>query len=496
MVNSSKRFFFDDRFSDDSRLPKILNATLEHDLYNFNIIGEKTIVEDEIQGRDEPYLYDVDLKPLEFKMTIAFENYETIDEVTKVIKWLYNPKTYKRLSFDDMENNFFVIFIGSPEYYYVGNNNVGFNKYIGYITCTVRANAPYGYTDILTDTNNTGDLEVYPSFSIQNVETNLGFNPFNRKSLQFIIPDPIPDTLEIKMPLTTYEKGSIKIYQGAFLNTSSFLITGQPAFSGSAFINPRFNEETKILTLSNEDLTTLEVGTHTISFRDNHIFPVTLSLLEVLKYSSTGAPGAGSFPENEWETIDIQIDSKKTNPFLLINTNIDTRVYHIGDLYTDSNTGKLYRYGYAGVVNNPTNINAHKTLHLNTNENSGYFWQEIQDINQKELALSQATEATEEDDLEPPNIKEDGSSFTYLLSVGETIEFNGYTKVLTSSIVGKNPYAAWGKDYLTFQPGYHKILVSSSELIAGVIVWPHVFQPRIYQSLGYVEFSYRAPKYL
>lgn len=173
MVNSSKRFFFDDRFSDDSRLPKILNATLEHDLYNFNIIGEKTIVEDEIQGRDEPYLYDVDLKPLEFKMTIAFENYETIDEVTKVIKWLYNPKTYKRLSFDDMENNFFVIFIGSPEYYYVGNNTIGFNKYIGYITCTVRANAPYGYTDILTGTTNTGDLEVYPSFLIENTSGGL-----------------------------------------------------------------------------------------------------------------------------------------------------------------------------------------------------------------------------------------------------------------------------------------------------------------------------------
>jgi hypothetical protein len=29
----------------------------------------------------------------------------------------------------------------------------------------MRVNAPYGYTEILTTTNNTGDLETYPSFT-------------------------------------------------------------------------------------------------------------------------------------------------------------------------------------------------------------------------------------------------------------------------------------------------------------------------------------------
>jgi hypothetical protein len=132
-------------------------------MYEFSVIGQKNIIEDQIQGRDEPYLYNVDHKPLEFTINIAFENYETIDEVSKVIRWLYNPKTYKRLTFEDMDTNFFAIFVGSPEYYYIGNNNAGF-QYIGYITCQVRTNAPYGYTDILTNEQNTGDLPVYPSF--------------------------------------------------------------------------------------------------------------------------------------------------------------------------------------------------------------------------------------------------------------------------------------------------------------------------------------------
>ena len=168
MINSSTKFYFDNKWSDDASLPVIKNVTLDAGLYSFNVIGDKSIIEQQIQGRDEPYLYNVDHKPLEFTINIAFENYETIDEVTKVLTWLYNPRTYKRLTFENMGTNFFAMFIGSPEYYYVGRNDIGFKTYIGYITCKVRTNAPYGYTDPLTTTTNTGDLETYPSFSILN----------------------------------------------------------------------------------------------------------------------------------------------------------------------------------------------------------------------------------------------------------------------------------------------------------------------------------------
>ena len=64
-----------------------------------------------------------------------------------------------------MDAEFFAIFIGSPQYYYVGRNGISFKEYVGYITCNVRANAPYGYTQVLTTTDNTGDLETYPSFT-------------------------------------------------------------------------------------------------------------------------------------------------------------------------------------------------------------------------------------------------------------------------------------------------------------------------------------------
>jgi hypothetical protein len=86
MINSSTKFYFDNQWSDDQSLPPIKNVTMEASLYSFNVIGEKSIIEDQIQGRDEPYLYNVDHQPLEFTINIAFENYETIDEVSKVIR--------------------------------------------------------------------------------------------------------------------------------------------------------------------------------------------------------------------------------------------------------------------------------------------------------------------------------------------------------------------------------------------------------------------------
>jgi phage-related protein len=151
-------------------------------MYEFNVIGEKSIVEDKIQGRDEPYLYNVDHEPLEFTINIAFENYETIEEVTKVIKWLYNPRTYKELKFENMSTTFFAIFIGSPQYYYAGRRHGNLKEYIGYITCKVRTNAPYGYTSPITGSHNgetanslnSGDLDVYPSFTITNQSSSQG----------------------------------------------------------------------------------------------------------------------------------------------------------------------------------------------------------------------------------------------------------------------------------------------------------------------------------
>ena len=53
----------------------------------------------------------------------------------------------------------------------MGNQQLGYSKYIGYITCKMRVNAPYGYTEVLKTSENKGDLETYPSFTMTSHET-------------------------------------------------------------------------------------------------------------------------------------------------------------------------------------------------------------------------------------------------------------------------------------------------------------------------------------
>lgn len=142
MVNSTKIFTFDGTAS-TSFTPSIINIKLDNDMYEFAPLGAKSIKEEKVQGRDMPYFYNIDLEPMSFNMTIAFEDYATQAQVNEVIKWLYLPKTPKLLSFTEYGINYFGLFIGQPNFYYVGNNLNGY-KFIGYIEVEFRANAPYG----------------------------------------------------------------------------------------------------------------------------------------------------------------------------------------------------------------------------------------------------------------------------------------------------------------------------------------------------------------
>ena len=166
MINSTKVFTFNGVAS-SSFTPSILNVTLNNDFYEFAPLGARTVREEKVSGRDIPYFYDVDNDTLSFSMTIAFEKFATQAQVNEVIKWLYLPKTPKLLEFTEYNLNYFGLFVGQPRFYYVGNN-IGGYKFIGYIEVEFKTNAPYGWTGIIQNTINTGDMEILPSFTIAN----------------------------------------------------------------------------------------------------------------------------------------------------------------------------------------------------------------------------------------------------------------------------------------------------------------------------------------
>ena len=239
MIYSTTLFSYAGRTS-SSFSPIVINATLSNDLYEFAPLGSKSIVEDKIQGRDVPYFYNVDYEPLEFNMTIAFTNYATQSVYREVIKWLYNQKTPQLLYFPELGLNFFGLFIGQPNIYYVGNNNEGYNQYIGHIEVSFRANAPHGWTNImtnLTDTDpvvidqsttfpytlsNIGDYEMFPSFKLQN--TSGAANEITISTQRLVSEDP-----DIYENVTTFTYNFVNdeyiVFNGYSKNIKSYKIS-------------------------------------------------------------------------------------------------------------------------------------------------------------------------------------------------------------------------------------------------------------------------------
>lgn len=159
----------------------VLNVTLDNDMYNENIRGSRTIVEDKVQGVEAPYFFYVDDEPLEFEVNFAFEA-KTKAEIKTLMRTLITPTSYTVLNFGEYESssyvqkspNYKVIFTGEPTLSFIGRNVSGTLKYDGYFTLQARCDRPYGYetvssfniTNAGTTHDSDADVELYPNIVI------------------------------------------------------------------------------------------------------------------------------------------------------------------------------------------------------------------------------------------------------------------------------------------------------------------------------------------
>lgn len=146
MKGNSTAFYFDG-VSSDSFAGTPFHGHLTNDMYTDQMLGNRTIIETLIPGRESPYFYGVDEQPLQFTMTIAFEDYVTIAEARRVARWLLAPRTYKTLKFEnDEDKEYEVIFVGAPTFTYVGTKEESDQQLIGHMDLTARSNYPYAFT--------------------------------------------------------------------------------------------------------------------------------------------------------------------------------------------------------------------------------------------------------------------------------------------------------------------------------------------------------------
>lgn len=127
-------------------LQKVLNSTIDTDIHSYNVSGSREIIEEKISGRDIPYFYKVDVSPLEFDFSIAFEEYLTKAETSAILRKFLNNKTYKEIYFfndvSDKSPVFNIIIVDEPEFEYIGRSD---KKVIGSIKFRARCDRPYGY---------------------------------------------------------------------------------------------------------------------------------------------------------------------------------------------------------------------------------------------------------------------------------------------------------------------------------------------------------------
>jgi len=142
MIYNSTDFKFNNEWL--SSKINALNITLENNMYTESITGSRTLIEEKISGRSEPYLYGLESSPLQFNITIGLEKPSTIGEIRSLLRWLFEPVTYSELIFkSDLTKLYYVLFIGEPKFIYIETKDA---KLIGYITLTVRCNSDTAFT--------------------------------------------------------------------------------------------------------------------------------------------------------------------------------------------------------------------------------------------------------------------------------------------------------------------------------------------------------------
>jgi phage-related protein len=131
----------------------LINVALDSGMFEETLVASREIVETKIRGNDRPMLHRIEYSPLEFDMTIAFENGYEDEDIDSIIRWLF-VKQYKSLYFQGKENRVYMCLpVGDPMIVHNGLNE-------GYFTIRMRCDSPNVYSPYLTT-----DLEIVTTSS-------------------------------------------------------------------------------------------------------------------------------------------------------------------------------------------------------------------------------------------------------------------------------------------------------------------------------------------
>lgn len=150
----------------------LINIVTDNGMYDETFIAARDLNETKIRGNSKPMLHSIEDSPLEFEMTIAFENSFTDTDINNIIRWMF-VDYYRPLYFTGKENRVFMAMaVGSPTIVHNGLNQ-------GYFTVTMRCDSSQVYSPFVTTPLTTvattstitivsdSHFDIYPEISIR-----------------------------------------------------------------------------------------------------------------------------------------------------------------------------------------------------------------------------------------------------------------------------------------------------------------------------------------
>jgi len=117
----------------------VINCKIGGGMFEETFLPTRNIHEKKIAGRDKPYFQRLELEPLSFDLTFAFEYYYDERKIREVARWLMQPYYKPFFTVDNPNRIFYCMVEGDSRLIHNGLKQ-------GYITLTMRCDGPYSYT--------------------------------------------------------------------------------------------------------------------------------------------------------------------------------------------------------------------------------------------------------------------------------------------------------------------------------------------------------------
>lgn len=121
----------------------LINVSLDSGMFEEYLVSTRNINESRLIDNKRSLYTGMTKEPIEFQMTIAFENDFTDEKISKVIDWLYGSEYYSPLIFHGYDKIFYCMPNGDSTLVHTGMNE-------GYINLYMKTNSPYVFGNFVT----------------------------------------------------------------------------------------------------------------------------------------------------------------------------------------------------------------------------------------------------------------------------------------------------------------------------------------------------------